>query len=137
MVHPNVLAFLGSKVLPALVESVFQKVILTRTFCGKMCGASCGIIVTTEEGRIVKVEGDPDYPPTKGYFCVKGKAITELIYHPDRLTKPLRKVGPRGSGQWEEITAGEAVSHITDKLRNVIREHGSESVAFHLSLIHI
>jgi len=95
---------------------------LTRTFCGKMCGASCGIIVTTEEGRIVKVEGDPDYPPTKGYFCVKGKAITELIYHPDRLTKPLRKVGPRGSGQWEEITAGEAVSHIADKLRNV--SHG-------------
>jgi anaerobic selenocysteine-containing dehydrogenase len=105
---------------------------LTRTFCGKMCGASCGIIVTTEEGRIVKVEGDPEYPPTKGYFCVKGKAITELIYHPDRLTNPLRRVGPRGSGQWEEITAGEAVSHIADKLRNVIREHGSESVAFHM-----
>ena len=97
-----------------------------------MCGASCGIIVTTEEGRIVKVEGDPDYPPTKGYFCVKGKAITELIYHPDRLKKPLRRVGPRGSGQWEEITAGEAVSHIADKLRNVIRDHGSESVAFHM-----
>ncbi len=97
-----------------------------------MCGASCGIIVTTNEGRIVKVEGDPDYPPTKGYFCVKGKAITELIYHPDRLKKPLRRVGPRGSGQWEEITAGEAVSHIADKLRNVIREHGSESVAFHM-----
>ena len=105
---------------------------LTRTFCGKMCGASCGIIVTTNEGRIVKVEGDPDYPPTKGYFCVKGKAITELIYHPDRLKKPLRRVGPRGSGQWEEITAGEAVSHIADKLRKVIEEHGSESIAFHM-----
>jgi anaerobic selenocysteine-containing dehydrogenase len=105
---------------------------LTKTFCGKMCGASCGIIVTTEKGRIVKVEGDPDYPPTKGYFCVKGKAITELIYHPDRITKPLRRVGPRGSGQWEEITAEEAVSHIADKLRKVIEEFGSESIAFHM-----
>ena len=97
-----------------------------------MCGASCGIIVTTEEGRIVKVEGDPDYPPTKGYFCVKGRAVTELIYHPDRLTKPLRRVGPRGSGEWEEITAAEAVSHIADKLSNVINEHSSESIAFHM-----
>jgi anaerobic selenocysteine-containing dehydrogenase len=104
----------------------------TRTFCGKMCGASCGIIVTTDAGRIVKVEGDPDYPPTKGYFCVKGKAVTELIYHPDRLTKPLRRVGPRGSGEWEEVTAEEAVSHIADKIRKVIDEHDSESIAFHM-----
>ncbi|MBT7346965.1 molybdopterin-dependent oxidoreductase, partial [Candidatus Bathyarchaeota archaeon] len=99
---------------------------LTRTFCGKMCGASCGIIVTTENDKIVKVEGDPDYPPTKGFFCVKGKAITELIYHPERLIKPLRRIGPRGSGEWEEITTDEAVSHIANKLRKVIEEHGSE-----------
>jgi len=105
---------------------------LTRTFCGKMCGASCGIIVTTEDDKIVKVEGDPDYPPTRGFFCVKGKAITELIYHPDRLTKPLRRVGPRGSGEWEEITSDEAVFHIANKLRNIIEEHGSESIAFHM-----
>ena len=105
---------------------------LTRTFCGKMCGASCGIIVTTENDKIVKVEGDPDYPPTKGFFCVKGKAITELIYHPERLIKPLRRIGPRGSGEWEEITTDEAVSHIANKLRKVIEEHGSESIAFHM-----
>jgi len=105
---------------------------LTKTFCGKMCGASCGIIVTTENDRIVKVEGDPDYPPTNGFFCVKGKAITELIYHQDRLTKPLRRIGPRGSGEWEEITVKEAVFHIANKLRNVIEEHGSESIAFHM-----
>ena len=97
-----------------------------------MGGASVGIIVTTENDRIVNVEGDPEYPPTKGFFCVKGKAITELIYHPDRLTKPMRRVGPRGSGQWEEISPDEAVSHIADKIRKVIDEHGSESIAFHM-----
>ncbi len=104
----------------------------TRTFCGKMCGASCGIIVTTEEGKIVKVEGDLEYEPTKGFFCAKGKAITELIYHEDRITKPLRRVGPRGSGEWEEITTEEALEYINEKLCEVISNHGSESISIHM-----
>ena len=104
----------------------------TSTFCGKMCGASCGIIVTTEDGKITKVEGDPDYPTTKGFFCTKGKAITELIYHPDRITMPLKRIGERGSGTWEEITTEEALKYIGDKLRKVISEHGSESIATHM-----
>jgi anaerobic selenocysteine-containing dehydrogenase len=97
-----------------------------------MCGASCGIIVTTEDGKITKIEGDPDYAPTKGFFCAKGRAITELIYHPDRITKPLKRIGPRGSGEWEEITSEEALDYIADRLRNVISEHGSESIAIHM-----
>ena len=97
-----------------------------------MCGASCGIIVTTENGKITKVEGDPYYPPTKGFFCAKGKAITELIYHPDRVTMPLKRIGPRGSGTWEEITTKEAVGYIADKLRKLIDEHGAESISTHM-----
>jgi anaerobic selenocysteine-containing dehydrogenase len=104
----------------------------TKTFCGKMCGASCGIIVTTENGKITNVEGDLSYPPTKGYFCAKGKAITELIYHPDRITMPLKRVGPRGSGSWEKITTKEALSFVGDKLRQVIKEHGAESISTHM-----
>jgi anaerobic selenocysteine-containing dehydrogenase len=104
----------------------------TKTFCGKMCGASCGVIVTTENGKITNVEGDPEYPPTKGYFCAKGKAITELIYHPDRIIKPLKRIGPRGSGTWEEITTEEALEYIGDKLKQVIDEYGAEAVSTHM-----
>lgn len=103
----------------------------TRTFCGKMCGASCGIIITTEDGKITGVKGDPDYPPTKGYICAKGRAFPELIYHPERVTKPLIRVGPRGSGQWKEISTEEALQYIGDKIREISEQYGSESIVLH------
>ena len=84
----------------------------TNTFCGKMCGASCGIIITSEKGKITKIRGDPNYPPTKGFICAKGRAFPELIYHKDRVTMPLKRVGPRGSGRWQEITTEEALEFI-------------------------
>ena len=106
-------------------------VLETRTFCGKMCGASCGVIVTTENGKIKEIKGDPDYPPTRGYICAKGRAFPELIYHRDRVTKPLRRVGPRGSGEWEEITTDEALKYIGDRLREITARYGSESIVLH------
>lgn len=103
----------------------------TRTFCGKMCGASCGIIVTTSDGKITEIKGDPDYPPTKGYICAKGLAYPELIYHRERITKPLRRIGPRGSGQWEEISTGEALKYIGRRYKEITDKYGSESVVLH------
>jgi anaerobic selenocysteine-containing dehydrogenase len=103
----------------------------TRTFCGKMCGASCGIIVTIEDGKITDIRGDPDYPPTRGFICAKGRALPELIYHKDRVTKPLRRVGPRGSGQWDEITTEEALCYIAEKLKEITAQYGSESIVLH------
>ena len=58
-----------------------------------MCGASCGIIITTRDGKITNIQGDTAYPPTKGFICAKGRAFPELIYHKDRVTKPLKRVG--------------------------------------------
>ena len=103
----------------------------TRSFCGKMCGASCGIIVTTEEEKITNIRGDPSYPPTRGFICAKGRAFPELIYHKDRVTKPLKRVGSRGSGLWEEITKEEALKCIGEKLREITAQYGSESVVLH------
>ena len=103
----------------------------TKTFCGKMCGASCGIIVTTESGKIIDIRGDPDYPPTRGFICAKGRALPELIYHKDRVIKPLRRVGPRGSGEWEEITTDEALRYVAEKLKEITAKYGTESVALH------
>ncbi len=103
----------------------------TRTFCGKMCGASCGIIVTTSNGKITEIRGDPAYPPTRGFICPKGIAYPELLYHRDRVIKPLRRIGPRGSGKWKEITTTEALTIIGEKLREITDRYGSESVVLH------
>jgi anaerobic selenocysteine-containing dehydrogenase len=102
-----------------------------RTFCGKMCGASCGVIATVEDGRIKRIDGDPDYPPTRGYICAKGRAFPELIYHPNRVTHPMIRVGPRGSGEWRQATKEEALAYIGKKLREIQAEYGTESVALH------
>lgn len=103
----------------------------TRTFCGKMCGASCGIIVKTENGKITGIRGDPEYPPTKGYICAKGLAFPELIYHEERIIKPLMRVGPRGSGEWREISTKEALKYIGEKIGKITKEYGSESIVLH------
>ena len=103
----------------------------TKTFCGKMCGASCGIIVTTTKGKITDIRGDPDYPPTRGYICPKGLAFPELVYHQNRITKPLMRVGERGSGQWKSITTEEALQYIGNKIREITEEYGTESVVLH------
>ncbi len=102
-----------------------------KTFCGKMCGASCGVIVKKSGDRIVNVKGDPDYPPTGGYICPKGLAFPELIYHKDRITKPLKRVGLRGSGKWEEISTEKALQIINDKLGEISEQYGSESIVIH------
>jgi len=103
----------------------------TKTFCGKMCGASCGIIVTVEEGKITDIKGDPDYPATRGFICAKGRAFPELVYHPDRITRPLIRDGPRGSGQWREISTEKALEYIKDKINAITKEYGSEAVVLH------
>jgi anaerobic selenocysteine-containing dehydrogenase len=103
----------------------------TRTFCGKMCGASCGIIVTTEHGKITNIRGDIDYPPTKGFICPKGLAFPELIYHPERVTKPLIRVGERGGGEWRTVSTEEALIYIGEKLNEIKEKYGSESIVLH------
>ena len=103
----------------------------TNTFCGKMCGASCGIIITSERGKITGIKGDPNYPPTKGFICAKGRAFPELIYHKDRITTPLKRVGPRGSERWQEITTDDAFRLISDELKRLAKKYGPESIVLH------
>ena len=102
-----------------------------KTFCGKMCGASCGIIVTTEDGKITEIRGNPDYPPTRGFICAKGRAFPELVYHPKRVTMPLIRVGERGAGLWKKVSTEEALRYIADKINTIKEEYGSESIILH------
>ena len=84
-----------------------------KSVCGQ-CHNSCRILATLDNGKLLKVTGDPDDPRTQGALCSKGLAATQLAYDPRRLTHPLRRVGPRGSGQWEEISWDYALTEVAE-----------------------
>ncbi|MDP4096136.1 molybdopterin oxidoreductase family protein [Paenibacillus sp. P96] len=96
--------------------------------CPLDCPDTCGLLLHKENGRIVKVTGDPNHPVTKGAICNKVRNMTERIYHPERLLHPLKRVGPKGAGQFERITWEEALAEITERFRELITRYGSESI---------
>ncbi|MEW6142612.1 MAG: molybdopterin-dependent oxidoreductase [Chloroflexota bacterium] len=99
-----------------------------KTFCGRLCGGTCGIIVTVDKGKIVDIKGDPDSPFSRGAICAKGRNLKEIIYHPDRLKRPLKRTGERGANEWQEIGMDEALNLIADRLQSYARDFGPESI---------
>ncbi len=93
------------------------------------CHGGCIHLVTVEDGKVVEVRPDPDAPLNRGHACEKGMTIIEQMYHPDRLTHPMKRVGPRGSGRWERISWDEALDTIAAKLSQLRRDHGPECIA--------
>jgi anaerobic selenocysteine-containing dehydrogenase len=87
-----------------------------------ICYHSCGMNVLVENGRIAKVQGLKDHPLNRGRLCPKGARAIELVYHPDRLKYPLKKV----DGQWKRISWNDALAEIADKLQNLKKEFGPE-----------
>ena len=77
------------------------------------------MLVTVEDGVAVRVQGDPDHPPTHGALCTKVARYTERTYHPDRLLQPLRRIGPKGSGRFAKIGWDEALAEIAARLRDI------------------
>ncbi len=69
-----------------------------RTAC-RSCHGGCGIIAQVKDGKVIKVEGDPNSPISHGTLCSKGLAITQLAYHPDRILYPMKRKGAKGEGQ--------------------------------------
>ena len=94
------------------------------------CFSGCGMLVHVEDGKIVKIEGDPDAPINKGVLCPKGEAALEFLYHPERLKHPLKRAGERGEGKWQQISWDEALSTIAGGMTEAKQNYGAESVAF-------
>lgn len=102
---------------------------VVRSTCA-ICFSGCGVLVHVKDGRVTKVEGDPDAPLNKGVLCPKGYASVEYLYHPDRLMHPIKRVGKRGEGKWEKISWNEALSTIAREMNKAKAEYGAESVIF-------
>ncbi len=98
-----------------------------KSYC-RMCHGGCGVIVFTKNGKIEKIIGDPDCPINHGTLCSKGIASTQLVYHPDRLTYPIKRIGKKGSGKWKRITWDEALDTIAQRILKYKKEFGAESI---------
>jgi len=92
-----------------------QETRLVKTAC-RACIANCGVIAHVRDGRVVKLEGNPEDPMSKGRLCAKGLAGIQALYNPNRIKYPMKRIGPRGSGQWERISWDEALDIIARKL---------------------
>ena len=86
------------------------------TLCSE-CSSGCGVVVRLIEGRAKKIEGNPLHPVNKGKLCVRGQAGVQALYHPDRIRRPMRAEGGRGSGRFREITWDEALDELLGRLR--------------------
>lgn len=98
-----------------------------RTACN-LCYSGCGVLVHIKDGKVTKIEGDPEHPVNKGKLCPKGQASIELLYHHDRLNYPLKQVGRKGEGKWQRISWDEALETISIKFKEIGERYGRESI---------
>jgi anaerobic selenocysteine-containing dehydrogenase len=108
-----------------------EKVVRT-TIWSAGCGThgGCGAKVYVKNGKVTKIEGDENHPWNQGRLCAKGLAVCQYMYHPDRVTHPLKRVGERGEGKWGRISWDEAYDICERKLKEIRDKYGAESVLF-------
>ncbi len=97
---------------------------------GPGCHGGCGQKLYVEDGKLVRVEGDENNPWNQGRSCPRVLALKQYMYHPDRITTPLKRVGARGEGKFAPIGWDEAYDLCERELKAVRDKHGAESVIF-------
>ncbi len=115
--------------------------------CPHDCPDGCGVLITVDNGRAVKIQGDPAHPVTRGFLCAKVTKYLERVYSPERLLYPMRRIAPKGPPsrvaesrragtpvsspsiqEFERITWDEALDEITARLKSIAAEFGSEAI---------
>jgi anaerobic selenocysteine-containing dehydrogenase len=125
---------------------------VVRAACPHDCPDACGVLITVEDGRATKIQGDPEHAVTRGFLCAKVAKYLDRVYSPDRVMYPMKRVGPKGpfaggsaratqagqsgaaattqitSSVWRRISWGEALDEITSRFRAISTESGSEAI---------
>ncbi|HNY39181.1 MAG TPA: molybdopterin-dependent oxidoreductase [Bryobacteraceae bacterium] len=96
----------------------------------EMCFWRCGALAKVEDGRVVRIEGNPEHPLTLGRLCARGNAGVDLVNDPDRLMRPMLRTGARGESKFQTIGWDEALGWLAAKMNATKAEYGAESVAF-------
>ena len=93
--------------------------VTTRGACPHDCPDTCAMRVTVQDGRAIRIQADPDHPPTQSALCTKVSRYTERTYHAERVLHPLKRVGPKGSGQFARVGWDEALDAIAARLTSI------------------
>jgi len=114
-------------------KKVERKYSLIPTTCFN-CEAACGLLayIDQETGEIQKLEGNPLHPGSRGRNCAKGPATINQIHDPERILFPLKRVGPRGEGQWERTTWDEVLNTFAEKIRSALVENRRNEIVYHV-----
>jgi anaerobic selenocysteine-containing dehydrogenase len=105
--------------------------------CSHDCPDSCGVLITVEDGRATKIQGDPAHPVTQGFLCAKVAKYLDRVYSPERVLYPLRRISPKGFAdksvratrpEFERITWDEALGEIAERLKSIAAEFGGEAI---------
>jgi anaerobic selenocysteine-containing dehydrogenase len=99
-----------------------------RVVCAHDCPDMCSLIAHVENGRVQRITGDPDQKFTAGFVCAKVNRDAELVHSPERLSTPLRRVGPKGEGKFASITWDAALDEIAGRWKEIIAESGPEAL---------
>src|ERR1700724_2424431 len=108
--------------------------------CPHDCPDACGVLITVEDGRAKKIQGDPEHPVTRGFLCAKVAKYLDRVYSPDRVLYPMRRIGAKGpvagaagggaraTQTWERISWDQALDEIARRLRTISAAFGSEAI---------
>src|SRR5882672_193969 len=101
--------------------------------CPHDCPDACGVLITVEDGRATKIQGDPAHPVTRGFLCAKVTKYLDRVYSPDRVLYPMRRVAAKGEGHrngqdFVRISWNEALDEIASRFKNISAEHGPEAI---------
>ena len=107
--------------------------------CPHDCPDACGVLITVEDGRATKIQGDPEHPVTRGFLCAKVAKYLDRVYSPQRVLYPMRRIAPKGPAAeldaptssdqtWQRISWDEALDQIAARFRAVSAEAGSEAI---------
>jgi anaerobic selenocysteine-containing dehydrogenase len=100
-----------------------------KSFC-RLCDTYCGIDMYVRDGTLVNVRGTKEHPLNQGTLCAKGNSAVQIMYSPQRLNFPLKRVGERGEGKWARISWEEAFKTITWKLQELKKKYGAWALAW-------
>ena len=101
--------------------------------CPHDCPDACGVLISVEDGRAVRIQGDPAHPVTRGFLCAKVAKYLDRVYSPERVLHPYRRTGPKGSkpcnlADFQQISWEQALAEIVARFRSIIGEHGAEAI---------
>lgn len=102
---------------------------VVRTLC-QGCHCDCGVLAHVENGRVTRIEGDPDHPMNEGALCPKGLSAVQFLYHPDRILHPMMQDGPRGSGKWHRVSWDEALDFTASRFNEIREKYGARAIGW-------